>query len=209
MDPRTKTEWEYDWRFDIDPVKGNELLQLLYEESPGWRSKKFGYGDIYRVERTVYYYGKSKSSPLFQVSQHGDEQFSFYTVRCSNPPVSLTGNLLIQDEDMAGDQIKAFFKSLGFKLLIVVKERHRLFTFKSNVTKKDIVDCHLSEIIYQFGEKSVVDFEFGMEARPLAHPADVRALKSLLKDYVDFNEPKELSREVFACSNFSLRGRKK
>lgn len=195
MDPRLLNEWEYTDRYSTDPIKGNDLLRVLSE--PGeWRSKKFDYSEVYRTEAFTSYFGKGKDTPVFKARRIGDNPFT--KIECYSPPIlSFQGDILIAGNDNYQSKLAEFFLKLGMNMLYIIKERHRLFSFLSTRDKTGVVDCHLSEIIYIVGKESIVEYEFGIEKHKAAHPADVSAIKSLLKEYIDFKDKKKVSRETF------------
>ena len=195
MDPRLLNEWEYTDRYSIDPLKGNDFLRVLSE--PGeWRSKRFDYSEVYRVEAFTSYFSKGKKTPIFKTRRVGDNPTT--QVECYSPPIiSFQGTILIADEDNYQTKLAEFFLKLGLKPLYIIRERHRLFSFLSTRDKTNVVDCHLSEVVYAAGEKNIVDYEFGIEKYKASHPADVSAIKALLKEYVDFKDKIEIRREDF------------
>ncbi len=201
MDPRLFNEWEYTDRYSIDPIKGNDLLRVISE--PGeWRSKKFDYSEVYRTEAFTSYLGKDKNTPTFKARRIGDNPVT--KIECySSPIVSFQGTILIADNDNYQSKLTEFFLKLGLNVLYIIRERHRLFSFTSTRDNVRVIDCHLSEIVYAGEEEKIVDYEFGIEKFEKAHPADVFAVRALLKEYVYFKEKKKVSREIFAEKKFS------
>ncbi len=200
MDPRLLNEWEYSQRYSTDPLKGNDLLRILSE--PGeWKSKRFNYSEVYRTEAFTSYFSKGKNTPIFKARRIGDNPAT--NITCYFSPILFEGTILIEDSEKYYDHLTKFFLKLELDILYIIKERHRLFSFVSTRDNINVIDCHLSEIIYAVGEEKIVDHEFGIERNKSAHPADVSAIKSLLKEYIDFKDKKELSREIFAREKFS------
>lgn len=199
MDPRLLNEWEYTDRYSIDPLKGNDLLRVLSE--PGeWKSKRFNYSEVYRTEAFTSYHGKGKNTPVFKARRVGDNPAT--NITCYFSPILFEGTILIEDSKKYYEHLTKFFLKLKLDILYIIKERHRLFSFISTRDNINVIDCHLSEIVYVIGKESIVGHEFGVEKYKSAHPADVSAIKSLLKEYIDFKDKKKLSREIFAEQKF-------